>query len=442
MTDGADDDRIRIPADSVPILDLLLRAGLCTVDLWKDTLAHQHPVERDETLDALSLGAMPLPQLTWEWGATVGEVDTLATGGGTADLSEFYASLEELTRHFPLQISVPVIGDHHDGVDLMPPFEGQRLHLVNRAQWMNLTLPPNDLGEFELDDAEIPEGLPIFTDPALQVGEHRVGEVWVRLAPEVVEGLRLSAGELFELLVWLTDTRVRQLRETLRQRQYTFAEDDLTPLQQQLTTVTSWQRHLWSVKRRADELPKEHRDGLLPQLLDLATGHLAGRKNSTEGLYGRSRDSISIFISYARESDEHVDWVRHLAESLEQQPEFHVIFDEYDLRAGKDLTHFMESGLAADRVVVIVTPEYVRKAERRTGGVGYESSVISADLLDEQLADRYVPVLRKGKQRPAAIRSKVFVDFRDDSTFEIAFQRLRSALLGVAPVTRPSKVRL
>jgi len=439
--DESEDDRIKIPADSVPILDLLLRAGLCTPALFEDTLAHLHPVERDEMLDALSLGAMPLPQLTWEWGATVGEVDTLAAGAGTVNLSDFYQSVEELTRHFPLQISVPIIGDYHDDVDVMPPFDGQRLHLVNRAQWMNLTLPPDDLSDVELDDAEIPEELPIFTDPALQVGERRVGEVWVRVAPDVVEALRASAEELFGLLVWLADVRVKQLRETLRQRQHTLTEADLAPLQQQLTVVTSWQRHLWGVKRRVDELPEEQRHGIFPQLLDLATGHIAARRRDTATSEGRSGDSTSVFISYARESDEHLAWVRRLAELLEQEPAFHVIFDEYDLHAGKDLTHFMESGLAAERVVIIVTPEYVKKAEKRAGGVGYESSVISADLLEEQSSARYVPVLRRGKKRPAAIRSKLFVDFRDDSVFEASFEQLRAALLARPPVQRPDKVR-
>lgn len=438
MADEPEYNRIMIPADSVPVLDLLLRAGLCTPAVWSDTMAHLHSVERDEMLDALSLGAMPLPQLTWEWGATIGEVDTLASAGGTANLSDFYESLEELTRHFPLQISVPIIGEYHENVEVIPPFEGQRLHLVNRALWMNLTLPPDDLSDAQFDDSEIPEGLPIFTDPALQVGERRVGEVWVRIAPEVIEALRDSAEDLFGLLMWLADTRVKQLRETLRQRQHTFTEADLTSLQQQLTTVTSWQRHLWNVKRRAEEMPEEQRQSVYPQLVDLATGHLAARKRDIDSGH---IDSMSIFISYARESDEHLAWVRRLAELLERQPEFHVIFDEYDLHAGKDLTHFMESGLAANRVVMIVTPEYVRKAEQRAGGVGYENSVISADLLEEQLSARYVPVLRRGQKRPAAIRSKLFVDFRNDSAFDTAFEQLRSALLGLPPVRRPGKVR-
>lgn len=68
MTADASDALIQIPADSVSILDLLLRAGLGRPELWTDTLEHLQALERDEMLDALTCGAMPLPQLTWEWG--------------------------------------------------------------------------------------------------------------------------------------------------------------------------------------------------------------------------------------------------------------------------------------------------------------------------------------------------------------------------------------
>jgi hypothetical protein len=120
-------------------------------------------------------------------------------------------------------------------------------------------------------------------------------------------------------------------------------------------------------------------------------------------------------------------------------PEFNVTFDSYDLHGGKDLTHFMEHGLTLDRVVVVVTPGYVRKATSRVGGVGYESSVISASLFRDQLTDRFVPVLRNGTELPPFLRTKVFVDFRDDERFSSALAELRSALLRLAPVRRPRK---
>jgi hypothetical protein len=120
-------------------------------------------------------------------------------------------------------------------------------------------------------------------------------------------------------------------------------------------------------------------------------------------------------------------------------PEFNVVYDGYVLHGGKDLTYFMEHGLTSDRVVVVATPAYVRKATSRVGGVGYESSVISAALFQNQLTDRFVPVLREGTEIPPFLRTKVFVDFRDDERFDLALAELRSALLGLAPVRRPRK---
>jgi hypothetical protein len=148
---------------------------------------------------------------------------------------------------------------------------------------------------------------------------------------------------------------------------------------------------------------------------------------------------ISVFISYARESSEHLAWVTHLAARLEVLPDFVVVVDRYDLHAGKDLTHFMERGVAADRVVVVVTPQYVQKARDRRGGVGYESSIISADVLRDQLSGRVVPALRVGDELPDFLKSKVFVDFRDDSAFETSLDDLTAALCGVTPAARPTK---
>jgi hypothetical protein len=118
----------------------------------------------------------------------------------------------------------------------------------------------------------------------------------------------------------------------------------------------------------------------------------------------------------------------------------HVIFDQYDLHAGKDLTHFMDRGLACDRIVVVTTPSYVRKSAARSGGVGYESSVISAELLENQLSERFVPVLRSGDDRPGFLKSKLYVDFRADARFESAVTELAKALRGLAPARRPAKI--
>jgi hypothetical protein len=431
--DDQGDDRLRIPADGVAILDLLLRGGLCSTHLWEGAIASLPEVERAETLDALSQGAWPLPQLTWEWGGTVGEVDTLVAGGQDVNLTGFYDSLNSLAAVFDLQISVPVIGDVHNDVELMPPFPGQRMHLINRSDWMDFGPYPDGVPE-EGTEMKIPSDIPVFTDPAIRIGERRVGEVWVRLHPDQIAGLKESPEDLFNLLIWLADTRVFQLRETLRRRQLAFKEDDLATLIAQVDVVSSWQRVLRYGMNVFQRLSPDERVAKLPGLLEIATGHW--RKDQKPVTL---TPPLTVFVSYTHESESHNVWVRRLANGIEEFAEFHVLFDGYDLHAGKDLTHFMERSLAADRVVVVITAAYVDKATKRDGGVGYESSVISAELLDDQLADRFVPVLREGLARPAFLRSKVYVDFRDDNLFEEALLELRAALLHLPTAQRPPK---
>lgn len=51
-----------------------------------------------------------------------------------------------------------------------------------------------------------------------------------------------------------------------------------------------------------------------------------------------------LFISYSHDSEDHKAWVSKLATRLEQNG-VHVIFDQWDITLGSDLTLFMEQGL-------------------------------------------------------------------------------------------------
>jgi len=420
------ENKIPIPADAAPILDLLLRAALCAPRLFADQFDALTKLERDETFDALNQGGLPLPQLMWEWATTAGQIDPLLTSEQAADTEQFFESLAQLSTNFFVQISVPVTGETEGS--LMPPFRGQRVHLVNRTNWMNFGLAPADLED--VPDEAIPGGLPELGNASMVVGSTRIGETWVRLLPEFIRELRTKTpDDLLDTLVFLADERARQLRETLRLRQQTLREEDLVKLEGQLRVVASWQRHMHGALSALDKVPADKRNEAAGTILDIATGRYLPA----------SEHPISVFISYSRDSDAHRAWVGLLADALEGSPTFNVIYDEYELHAGKDLTHFMESGLASDRIVVVVTPEYVRKAMQRQGGVGYESSVISAALLREQLASRVVPILREGDALPPFLASKVYADFRGDERFDRALNMLQRALLGRAPARRPEK---
>ncbi|WP_235896016.1 toll/interleukin-1 receptor domain-containing protein [Yersinia alsatica] len=90
-----------------------------------------------------------------------------------------------------------------------------------------------------------------------------------------------------------------------------------------------------------------------------------------------------VFFSYSHDSQQHKDWVLALATRLEGNG-IAVTLDQWDLKIGNDLPLFMESGLGdADRVVLICTDEYVRKANAMQRGVGYEKMIITAQIMND-----------------------------------------------------------
>ena len=105
---------------------------------------------------------------------------------------------------------------------------------------------------------------------------------------------------------------------------------------------------------------------------------------------------ITVFISYSWDSPEHQEWVLKLATDLIKIYGINVLLDQFELSAGRELTMFMESSVEkADKVLVIMTPKYQQKADKREGGVGYEYSMISQGLFATQTDNnKFIPILR------------------------------------------------
>jgi hypothetical protein len=56
----------------------------------------------------------------------------------------------------------------------------------------------------------------------------------------------------------------------------------------------------------------------------------------------------------------------------------------------------MEQAVAnSDFVIVVCTPNYAERANKRQGGVGYESIIVTAELAERMLTNKFIPV-RKG----------------------------------------------
>jgi hypothetical protein len=150
-------------------------------------------------------------------------------------------------------------------------------------------------------------------------------------------------------------------------------------------------------------------------------------------------NKLTVFVSYSWDGEEHKHWVKRLADAIDAEPDLDVTFDQYDMFGGKDLTQFMERGLGCERVVVISTPEYVRKATQRLGGVGYECSLITADLVRDMAQDKFIPALCAGDAVPPFLQTKLRVDFRDPDKYETELAKLLAAIRRHPLAGRPIK---
>ncbi len=147
-----------------------------------------------------------------------------------------------------------------------------------------------------------------------------------------------------------------------------------------------------------------------------------------------------VFVSYSHDSDQHKDWVLSLATRLVANG-VDVLLDQWDLTLGSDLPGFMEQGLSsAQRVLAICTEPYVQKANAGRGGVGYEKMILTAQLMQDITSDRIIPVIRGNSLTPPVpivLSSRVYIDFRDDLTFEAKYAELILGIHGEQVKPRP-----
>lgn len=155
-------------------------------------------------------------------------------------------------------------------------------------------------------------------------------------------------------------------------------------------------------------------------------------------------------MSYCWEDDNHNRWVEDFAARLCGDG-VNVTLDKWNLEPGGLLPAFMERAAASDFVLFICTPVYKQKSDKRLGGVGYESNIITAELLYDNNHRKYIPLLRKGKWReaaPAWALGKKYFDFSEEPYGEETYRNLLETLFGIGiaapavggkPIVRPSK---
>lgn len=150
-----------------------------------------------------------------------------------------------------------------------------------------------------------------------------------------------------------------------------------------------------------------------------------------------------VFISYSHDTLDHKEWVLDLATKMRASG-IDANIDQWDLRPGDDLGHFMETNLvAADRVLMVCTEKYVEKANAGLGGVGYEKMIVTADLLSQINSNKVIPIIRQTLKCdvPTFLKSKLYLDFSKPEQFEFSFDELirtihNSPLYEKPPITK------
>jgi TIR domain len=146
-----------------------------------------------------------------------------------------------------------------------------------------------------------------------------------------------------------------------------------------------------------------------------------------------------VFISYSHDSAEHKSWVLDFATTLRRRG-VDAVLDQWDLKPGHDLPHFMETEIARCEFVILVCSEaYVVKANAGTGGVGYEKMIVTSSLLPKISNAKIIPVVRQRSSPvlPTFLQTKLYIDFSNDNDVEYSLDELLRTLLRAPLYEKP-----
>jgi hypothetical protein len=148
----------------------------------------------------------------------------------------------------------------------------------------------------------------------------------------------------------------------------------------------------------------------------------------------------TAFISYSWDSDDHKEWVRQLAARLRGSG-IDVTLDQWHLVPGDQLPQFMETAVrTSDFVLVVCTPRYKARSDNRSGGVGYEGDIMTAEVMSSRNQRKFIPILRSGAWVEAAaswLVGKYYVDFSASPYSQSQFDDLLTTLHGTRPQAPP-----
>lgn len=147
-------------------------------------------------------------------------------------------------------------------------------------------------------------------------------------------------------------------------------------------------------------------------------------------------DAKRVFVSYSHDSAEHKAWVIALSSYLIQRG-LNVLLDVWDAEYGADLPSFMEREITgSDKVLIILTDPYIAKSNAGGGGVGYEKTIVTAEIFRGVPREKFVPVIRdvaSPHKLPVFLAGAKWIDLTGDEDTDDRRMELVRCLHGVAP---------
>lgn len=143
-------------------------------------------------------------------------------------------------------------------------------------------------------------------------------------------------------------------------------------------------------------------------------------------------ETKKVFISYSWSNKEHKEKVIRLAEELVSLG-IDVVLDEWDLKPGKDKYEFMEqivTDSSLDKVLIITDRVYAEKANKRQGGVGTETQIITPSLYENLGENKFIPIIFEKDEDtgkaflPTYVKSRIYIDLSSDQVYQEGIEQL------------------
>jgi hypothetical protein len=94
----------------------------------------------------------------------------------------------------------------------------------------------------------------------------------------------------------------------------------------------------------------------------------------------------------------------------------------------------------SDHVLIVCTPRYKERSDRREGGVGYEGDIITGEVFTTRNERKFIPILRLGEwsdSAPTWLTGKYYIDLHGAPYNENQYKDLVTTLLGTRPIAPP-----